>query len=149
MALLAVGAALMLAESFAPSFGVFGVGGLIAFVVGGLFLIDTDLPGYGIPLPFLAGITLASAAIIFTVGSFAVKSRQRRVVSGREAMLGGIGRVTGRIDQHTWWVHIEGERWRARATDELAPGDRVRVTAIEGLTLDVVRADKAPSGQGR
>ena len=149
VALLAIGAALMLAEAFAPSFGVLGVGGLIAFVVGGLFLIDTDVPGFGIPLPFLAGVALASAAIIFAVGGFAVKSRQRRVVSGREEMIGSIGQVTGPTGDGAYWVHTHGENWRARAPGELAAGRRVRVTAIDGLTLDVVPDDEPASGQGR
>src|SRR5690606_19005397 len=54
--LMGLGAMLMLAEAFVPSFGVLGIGGIVAFILGGLFLSDTGLPGYDLTLPFLGGI---------------------------------------------------------------------------------------------
>ncbi len=149
VALIAIGASLMLAEAFAPSFGVLGVGGIIAFVVGGLFLIDTEVPGFGIPLPFLLGVALASAAIIIAVGGFAVKSRKRRVVSGREEMIGSLGQVNGPAADGAYWIHIHGENWHARSVDALDTGDRVRVTGLDGLTLQVRRATAADTDDGR
>ncbi|THF59337.1 NfeD family protein [Pseudothauera rhizosphaerae] len=148
VALVAIGAALMLAEVFSPSFGVFGVGGIIAFVVGGLFLMDTEVPGFGIPLPFLIGLALASAAVIMAFGGFALKSRSRRVVSGREEMTGSLGKVTTALDDGTYWIHIHGENWRARAAEALAPGDTVQVTALDGLTLQVVRHTASATDHG-
>ncbi|TFW10043.1 nodulation protein NfeD, partial [Oxalobacteraceae bacterium OM1] len=49
LVLLALGC--MAAEAFLPSHGVLGAGGTIAFVAGALILIDTDQPGFGVPLP--------------------------------------------------------------------------------------------------
>ena len=43
----------MVAEAFAPSFGVLGLGGVVAFVIGALMLIDTDVPGFGVPLALI------------------------------------------------------------------------------------------------
>ena len=74
VALIGLGAALMIAEVFLPSFGALGVGGIIAFVLGGLFLIDSEVPGFGIPLPFLFGTALVSAGLIFAVGTVALRS---------------------------------------------------------------------------
>ena len=54
LALILLGIAFMVAEAFLPSFGALGIGGIIAFVVGSLMLIDTDMPGYGIPWPLIA-----------------------------------------------------------------------------------------------
>ncbi|MHB1373931.1 MAG: NfeD family protein [Thauera sp.] len=139
--LLAVGAGLMLAEAFLPSFGVLGVGGIIAFVVGGLFLMDADVPGFGIPLALIVGMALASAAIIIATGSFAARSLRRPVVSGSEEMLGALGTVGSAAGDGSWWIRIHGEQWRARSSSMLAPGARVRVEAMDGLTLDVVPAD--------
>ncbi len=135
--LLAVGAGLMLAEAFLPSFGVLGVGGIIAFVVGGLFLMDTDVPGFGIPLALIVGMALASAAILIAIGNLAARSLRRPVVSGSEQMLGASGRVERATDDGDWWITVHGELWRARSTQALAPGDRVRVARIDGLTLTV------------
>ncbi|MDX9884196.1 NfeD family protein [Thauera sp.] len=152
--LLAVGAGLMLAEAFLPSFGVLGVGGIIAFVVGGLFLMDADVPGFGIPIALIVGMALASAAIIVAIGSFAARSLRRPVVSGSEEMLGALGRVERATDDGDWWIAVHGEHWRARSTQALAPGAHVRVTRIDGLTLTVTpiatrsNASAAAAGPG-
>ena len=142
--LLAVGAALMLAEAFLPSFGVLGVGGIIAFVVGGVFLMDADVPGFGIPLALIVGLALASAAIIIAIGTFAARSHRRPVVSGSEEMLGALGTVSAAAEGGGWWIHVHGETWRARSPQPLDPGSRVRVQGIDGLTLEVVPAESPP-----
>lgn len=138
--LLAVGAALMLAEAFLPSFGVLGVGGIIAFVVGGVFLMDADVPGFGLPLALVIGMALASAAIIIAIGTFAARSHRRPVVSGSEEMLGALGTVGAAAEGGGWWIHVHGETWRARCAQPLASGSHVRVVAMDGLILDVTPA---------
>ncbi|MEO0851705.1 MAG: NfeD family protein, partial [Pseudomonadota bacterium] len=40
-----------------------------------------------------------------------------------------------------------GERWRARSAQPLAPGDRIKVTEVDGLVL-VVRKLKSETGGG-
>ncbi|AYH45760.1 nodulation protein NfeD [Azoarcus sp. DN11] len=136
VALVALGAILMLAEAFLPSFGALGVGGIVAFVVGGLFLMDTEAPGFGIPLPFLVGLAVASALLIGAVGSFAARARHRPVVSGREQMSGEIATVSI-VTADGAWALVHGESWRVASGSPLAPGDRVRVTRLDGLTLRV------------
>lgn len=145
VALIVFGAALMLAEAFAPSFGVLGVGGIIAFVVGGMFLFDNDIPGLTLPLPFLIAMALLSAALLLTIGTFAARAYKRRVVSGREEMLGITGTVTT-IDASGNYASIHGERWRITASTALAIGDPVRVTAMDGLTLAVEPIAAQPKG---
>jgi membrane-bound serine protease (ClpP class) len=134
VALILLGAALMIAEVFIGSFGVLGVGGIVAFVVGGLMLFDPEEVGFGVPLPLLLGLALTSALAIVVVGGLVVKSRQRPVVSGREFILGSAGTVVS-VDDGETWAQVEGERWRVRAEMALAPGDRIRVKGMDGLTL--------------
>ncbi len=133
LGLLLLGLALMIAEAFMPSFGVLGIGGIVAFVLGATLLIDTEVPGFGIPLPLIAGAALTSAALLVVVGGMALRSRGSRVVSGREEMIGALGEV---IDADGW-AYVHGERWHARSAQPLTPGQKVRVTAIDGLTLSV------------
>ncbi len=133
LGLILLGLALMIAEAFMPSFGVLGIGGIVAFVLGATLLIDTEVPGFGIPLPLIAGAALTSAALLVVVGGMALRSRQRRVVSGREEMIGVIGEV---LDAEGW-AFVHGERWRVRSLEPLVPGQKVRVTGIEGLMLSV------------
>ena len=135
--LVAVGAALMLAEAFLPSFGVLGVGGIVAFVVGGLFLMNTDAPGFGVPPALIIGFALASAAILLGIGKLALRSLRRPVVSGREGLIGAHGTVTQAGADGHWWISVHGETWRARSPAPLSPGARVQVEHIDGLVLEV------------
>lgn len=138
VALLALGAALMISEVFLPSFGALGVGGIIAFVVGGLMMFDTDDASFGFDVgwPFVVGLAITSAAAIAAFGAFALKARHRPVVSGREDMIGAIGTVESSRGTDGW-AEVQGERWRVVSGVPLAPGDRVRVTEVRGLTLAV------------
>jgi membrane-bound serine protease (ClpP class) len=138
VALMLLGAALMIAEVFLPSFGVIGVGGIVAFIVGGLLVMDTDAPGFGIPLTVVVATALVGSAAIFIVGSFALRARRRPVVSGQEELLGACGTVDT-VESGETWAMLRGERWRIHAAGALAVGDRVRVTAVRGLTLEVER----------
>ncbi len=140
VALVLLGMALMIAELFMPAFGAMGVGGIIAFVVGGLMLIDTDVPGFGIPPAAIVTMAVASAALIFGVGGLALRARRRPVVSGREEMAGAVGTVVA-VDADGAWAEVRGERWRIRCDAPLAVGDRIRVTAVDGLTLVAVKKD--------
>jgi membrane-bound serine protease (ClpP class) len=140
LALIVLGLAFMVAEVFLPSFGSLGIGGLIAFVVGAIFLIDTEIPGYGIPLPLIAGLAVASAAFMILVGGMAAKARKRPVVSGREELVGAGGEVIEAAGGEVW-ARVHGETWRVRSAERLAPGRRVRVTGIDGLVLDVKPED--------
>jgi len=133
LGLLLLGLGLMIAETFLPSFGVLGIGGIVAFVLGATLLIDTDVPGFGIPLPVIAAMALTSAAAVILVGGMALRARRARVVSGAEELIGAVGEV---VDADGW-AYVHGERWRLRSATPLAPGEKVRVTGIEGLTLSV------------
>jgi membrane-bound serine protease (ClpP class) len=136
VALLALGAGLMITEAFMPSFGVIGLGGVVAFVLGGLFLIDAELPGYGLPLPLVLGTAAVSAIVLFGIGSLAARSRRRPVVSGREALVGSRGTVTV-AGETGCWARVQGESWRVRSSVPLVPGDELRVTGVDGLILEV------------
>jgi membrane-bound serine protease (ClpP class) len=99
-------------------------------------LFDTDQPGYGVPLPLLLGLAALSALLIVGGGSMALRARRRPVVTGSLQMLGAIGEVLD-ADAAGAWARVQGERWRVRAGAPLAPGQRVRVTGVDGLTLQV------------
>ena len=138
LALIVLGVAFMIAEVFFPSFGSLGIGGLIAFVVGAIFLMDTEIPGFGIPLPLIAGIAVATAAFMILVGGMAAKARTRPVITGREELVGAGGEVIEAAGNEAW-ARVHGETWRVRSRERLAPGSRVRVTGVDGLVLDVTQ----------
>ena len=136
--LIALGIGFMVAEAFLPSYGSLGIGGLAAFVIGSVILID--VPGYRIPYALIGGFAVATAAFLLVVTGVAVKARRRPVVSGREELLGASGRVLDDF-QGEGWAHLHGETWRVRSPEPMKKGDEVRVVAIDGLTLDVTKGE--------
>jgi len=142
--LVLVGVAMMVGEAFLPSFGALGVGGIIAFVVGGMMLSDTGIPAYDLSLPFLIGLAVAGAALIVLSGTLAARAHRHRVVSGREAMQGRQGIVTS-VSGDVVYAEVNGENWRVHAARPLARGDHVRVTGMDGLTLLVEPANARSS----
>jgi membrane-bound serine protease (ClpP class) len=137
LALIVLGVALMVAELFVPSFGALGIGGLIALAFGAVILVDTEVPGYGIPWTLIAGISASTAAFIALVGGLAIKARRRPVVSGREQLVGSPGEVV-KVEGPEAWAHVHGELWKIASPSPLTPGQRVRVVSVDGLALNVV-----------
>ncbi len=76
LALILLGIAFMIGEAFLPAFGSLGIGGLIAFVIGSIILIDTDVPGFEIPYALIGGIAAASAAFLILVIGMLVRAPQ-------------------------------------------------------------------------
>ncbi len=143
VSLLVLGFALVVAEVFMPSFGLLGLVGTIAFIIGSVMLIDTEAPGFGIPIWLIVIIAGANLLIGLVVVRMALAGRRRPVVSGSEDMLGSPAKIIEDGADGTWaWVH--GERWRVRAAAPLAIGQQVRVVGRDGLVLDVEPLADAP-----
>ena len=137
LALILLGIAFMIGEAFLPAFGSLGIGGLISFVIGSMILIDTDAPGFEIPYALIGGIAVASAAFLILMVGMLVRGRRRPVVSGREEMIGASGVALEDIDGEGW-ARVHSETWRVRISGPVRKGQRLRVTALEGLLLDAV-----------
>lgn len=136
LALILIGIAFMVAEVFMPSFGILGLGGLIAFVVGSVMLIDTDVPGYGLPWGLILSLAASTALFMFFVVGMAVKARRRPVVTGAEELIGVEATVLEDCATEGW-ARVHGETWHIRTARPLKRGERVRVVKVDGLTLEV------------
>jgi membrane-bound serine protease (ClpP class) len=136
LGLIVLGIGFMVAEAFVPSFGVLGLGGVVAFVVGSVMLMDTDLPGYGIPWSVVLPVTATTALFVFVVSGLFLRSRRRAVVSGAEELPGSVGEVLDDMEREGW-AHLHGETWRVRSAAPLKRGQTVRVKRIDGLVLEV------------
>ncbi len=138
LGLLVLGIALMIAEALTPGFGILGLGGLVAFVVGGIFLFegaDSDVE-IAVSMPLIIGFALTTAGLVFGILGAAMKARRRPPATGAEQMIGSRGEV---VEWHgsSGQVRVLGEIWSARGAQSLKPKDLVRVTGREGLTLIV------------
>jgi len=135
LALIVLGIGFMVAEAFLPAYGSLGVGGVIAFVVGSVILID--VPGFSVPYALIGGFAVASLAFLLFVAAVLLNARRRPVVSGAEELVGASGEVLGDFEGEGW-ARVHSETWRVRSSTPLRGGERVRVARIDGLTLDVV-----------
>jgi len=148
LGLLVLGIGCLVAEAFLPTFGALGIGGIVAFAIGALMLIDTDVPGFGIPLAVVVALASITALFVLGVSGLALSARKRPVVSGGEAMLGSIGVMLepAPANDRSGWAQVHGERWRVQPASGALPalGGRVRVTARHGLTLTVEPLEDRP-----
>ncbi len=136
LALLGFGLALMVAEMFLPTFGIIGIGGIAAFIVGAILAFPRGVPGLSLAWPVIIGAAVATAGFLAAAGWLALGNRNRAVVTGRESLIGS------RAVVESWQggegtVVLAGERWRARSAAALADGAAVTVTAVRGITLEV------------
>ena len=136
--LIVLGIAFMVAEAFLPAFGSLGIGGLIAFVLGSIILIDADAvpASFEIPYTLIGGVAAASAAFLFFAIGMAVRNRRRPVVTGREQMIGAPAEALEDFEREGW-ARVHGESWRVRSNAPVRRGDRLQVKGIDGLILTV------------
>ena len=134
-ALMVLGVGLLIAEALAPGLGIFGVAGALALAIGSMLLIR-DAPGYRLsPLVVTATVGLSLAFFLVAVRA-ALRAARGQVTTGAQALTQALGEV------RSWaggqgLVRAQGEDWQARSPAPLAPGQKVRVIAREGLTLIV------------
>lgn len=137
LGLILLGIAFIVAEAFLPSFGALGIGGAVALTIGAVILIEpTAGAAFAVPLPFIVMLALTSSAFVFAIVAMAVKARGRVVVSGMEEMTGAEAVVLDDM-QTEGWARVHGENWRIASRSPLARGQKVRVTRVEGLVLNV------------
>lgn len=137
LALIVVGIGLMIAELITPTLGILGFAGIVAFVFGSVILIDTQTPGYTLPLSAIAAFSVTTGGIIVMAIGAAMRARNQRVVSGAEGMVGG--EATALEDfETTGRVFAFGEAWHAQSARPVRKGDLLEVREVHGLTLEVV-----------
>ncbi len=139
LALILLGLGLLVAEPFVGSFGALGVGGVAAFAFGCVILIDSDSPGWGIPLPLIALLALVTAAFLLLVVGLATKARRRPVVTGVQTLVGASGELL-EYTSGQGWALVQGEHWKVHGPQQLHAGDRVRITSLRDGVLEVVPA---------
>jgi membrane-bound ClpP family serine protease len=144
--LLAIGAALLIAEAHLVSYGVLGVTGLAAMVLGAALAVDAGGGGLALVLAIALTLALAGATALFAVVRRVAVLARRRARTGAEGLVGRVG-VVRSPPAPLGQVFVGGELWRAQPSpvDDEAPlrtGDPVVVEHVRGLTLAVRRAEE-------
>jgi membrane-bound serine protease (ClpP class) len=144
-ALLLLAFALFALEAKMAAHGVLGVGGAVAMMLGAVMLVDSPLPEMRIHWTTAIALALPFSLITVWLLSLAVRARRNKVETGSEAMVGEIGSVFSPLAPEGK-IFVHGEYWNAVSPVPVPAGARVRVTAVEGLTLTVEPAPDRPGG---
>ncbi|MBK5936242.1 NfeD family protein [Halorhodospira halophila] len=136
LGLIGLGIAFMIAEAFMPSFGIMGIGGAVAFVLGSIMLFDTDLEAFQVSIGLIAGFTVASLIVFTGVATMAARAWRRPKLGGADELIDAEAIAEEAFDA-TGHVRYAGERWNAVAVRPVRSGQRVRVVSKDGLTLRV------------
>jgi len=145
----------LLAELLLPTGGVLSAIGALGLVAAGVvaLTVDADSSASDWAGPALITLGLLSIVSSYVVARKVIAAhRDEPVRTGSEELVGARAeaRTTLDPDGQVW---VEGSLWRARLVSggaRLLPGDRVRIEAVEGLTL-VVRPEplaETPAEEG-
>jgi membrane-bound serine protease (ClpP class) len=143
LALIALGVLLIVAETFVPSFGALGLGGIVAFVIGSVMLLDNDVPGFSIAWQVIGAMALAGSLLLLAIVSFAVRARRRPVMGGVEGLLREVAEALEDFE-HKGLVRAQGETWTAVSAAPVRAGQRLKIRKVNGLTLEVEPATPDP-----
>lgn len=139
--LILFGVVLFIAEALAPSFGILGLGGITALLIGSLMLMDTDLPALRIsPTVIVSTITMVLLVSLVFIRA-AWRAQRDRTVTGKEGMAGEVGVALAEIAPRGT-IRVRGEIWQAEADEPIAKGEEVEVVEMVGLKLRVRKIKK-------
>jgi membrane-bound serine protease (ClpP class) len=135
---------LFVLEAKFPTHGILGVGGVVAMVLGALFLIRSPMTGMGVSLWTALSVVIPFAIIVIILMRLVLRSRTWKVSTGKEELIGEVGEVRETVGgqqnpDNMGSVFVHGELWRAatRPGESIPEGARVRVKKVKGLTLEV------------
>ena len=143
LALMGLGVLFMIAEAFVPSFGALGLGGVVAFVVGSLMLMDTGVQAFELSLWVVGAFALVSAGVFIGIAALALRTHRRKVVTGREQLVQMSGRAVSDFEDGRGRIRVHGELWQAVSELPIRAGQTVQVEQMDGLTLRVRPVEKS------
>ena len=138
--LLLVGMGLIIGEAFTPAFGVLGLGGITALVLGSLMLFKEQTvptPALQVSWTVILPVVVTLVVMFGFMARLVIISMKRRPVTGDQGLIGLVGTASTDIDGRGK-IFVHGEYWDALSQAKIAQGARVQVTRIEGLVLRVV-----------
>ena len=136
LSLLLIGISFMIFEIYVSSFGVIGIGGVIAFIIGSIMLYDSNDPAFHVTTTLILLMSTLTSAFFFLWVVMLVRSHRQAVITGHEGLIGKEGVVLDTKDNMTT-IKLMGEIWNAESTSKLTAGDHVKVVKSTGLTLTV------------
>jgi membrane-bound serine protease (ClpP class) len=123
---------LFIAEIKITSYGMLTVGGVISLFLGGLMLIDTVDPSLKVSMSLLISITVFIGLVVAAVVYLVARAAKTKPFVGHEHLIGGRGDI-----RSPGMMYVDGALWKVESDEALEVGDRVEITAVEGIRLRV------------
>jgi membrane-bound serine protease (ClpP class) len=118
------------------SFGLLSVAGVVSLFLGSLMLFEGEGPQAGLSWQVLIPTVLVISLFFVTVAGLAFKAQTAKPRTGDRGLFGEIGVVRQKVDLEGK-VFVHGELWYARAREPIEEGQKVRVTGVDNLVLEV------------
>ena len=131
-----LGIALLVGEAFVPSFGVLGIGGIVALTFGSLFLFDAENTGLAVDRSVVFTAVGTLGVIVLAISYLVFRSQTAKPTLGVEGLIGEIGEVRTKLSP-SGKVYVHGEYWNAQADLEIEVGEKVEIVSCEGMNLRV------------
>lgn len=142
LALIFLAIILFIAEAKVPGFGLLTLGGIVCMILGSLILFESPYKIMRVSLILVISSSLATAGITILLVGAVVKAYKRRIISGKEGLIGEIGQAKTDIGvDKEGKVFIHGETWNAIAHVEIKTGEKIKVVKVDEMSLIVERCD--------
>lgn len=136
VALIILGIILFIAEVKITSYGLLSVGGIICIILGSIMLIESPAQYLRISLGFILPVVIVSAGFFLFALTMVLRAHRRRPTTGREGLIGKVGEAKEDLLPEGV-VEVQGELWKAEASEEVKAGERIQVVGVEGMKLKV------------
>ncbi len=118
------------------SHGLLSLAGVLCLVLGSLMLFRYPEQPMQIALSVFLPTTAAISIFFAAVARLAFRAQRRKPLTGRDAMVGLIGKVRVEIAPEGK-VFVNGELWNAQAEQRIEVGEKVEVLEVHNLKLKV------------
>ncbi len=140
--LVGLGIGMLVLEVKFTSYGLLTVGGVVSITFGFLTLFEGPIPELRLPLAAILPVSFTVALIMAFLTHRALRAQMWKVSTGAEGIRGEIGTALTEIEREGK-VFVHGEYWNARSKERIGVGERVRVTAVKDLIVEVERAESS------
>jgi len=138
--LLVAAVILLVLEAKFGGHGALAIAGIVCLTFGTLTLVAAPVPEMGVSPLVAIGVSTAFGAITVFLVRLAVRARQMKARTGADAMVGHEAKAMEALEPEGH-VLVEGEIWRAVASEPVQKGARLRVVGHEQYLLRVTPAE--------
>lgn len=141
LTLLLIGIGFMIAELFYSTNSLLGLGGLVAFVLGSVWIFDMHDKQYHLSLGIIFAMSLITATYFFIIATLVLRAHKTQQLADFQKLLGQEGTVISVMNEQVI-VRVNGEIWSAESPKMVDQGQLIKVTGVDGLTLVVTPINK-------